>query len=404
VIRVFDAETGVLRTRLVGHGGRTWDLRFAPDGSIVSAGADGTLRRWDAKSQPDLAGVTELRLPDTAGDGDARDPGAAIVRATAIRSGPPAPTVVEFDDGQQAVVCDTSPRGDSPPRMENASMYKLAIDWPRRRFAIPCFSQLVEVHRLPEATAATSLLSTDRNPSAGAAWSLPADQSPSERGVAWTPSGALLMGRSRGTLLAWDAALGWSHDVDQFTDPVYAIAVLDAARPRVAVAASRIVKVYGLASSGVPVSSKGKTLVALDPAADPIVEIAWSPDGRRLAYGTNHGVLQVIDSDSGTTIFGLAAHGREITGIIWSEDGRTLITADTECVRFSDAMTTTTYDELRPGWRIERLSLSFGGPQDAQRIVVIAGHAVGTGDAGDGGMRAAVLDVRSPPPGLEPHP
>ena len=63
VIRLFDATTGDLRNRLVGHVGRTWDVRCDASGAVFSAGADGTVRRWDPSRPAELAGTRMLSVP-----------------------------------------------------------------------------------------------------------------------------------------------------------------------------------------------------------------------------------------------------------------------------------------------------------------------------------------------------
>ena len=63
VARVFNATTGAQERQLVGHIGRTWDLKYDPAGMVVTAGADGTLRRWDLSAAPDALGMREVRIP-----------------------------------------------------------------------------------------------------------------------------------------------------------------------------------------------------------------------------------------------------------------------------------------------------------------------------------------------------
>jgi WD40 repeat protein len=181
--------------------------------------------------------------------------------------------------------------------------------------------------------------------------------------------------------------------VERFDQDVTALAVHEGAPSRLAVAAGKIITVCDMSAAEMFSVSGRKTLITLDPTADPIVELAWSPDGGRLAYGTNRGVVRVIDAVTGATLFDLAALSREITGIVWLEDGRTLIAADTECVRLCDGRTATTYDEVHPDWRIDKLSRSFGGPPGASPIVVIAGQSDSASEFGETTPRAAILDV-----------
>jgi WD40 repeat protein/tRNA A-37 threonylcarbamoyl transferase component Bud32 len=404
VIRVFDAESGALRNRLVGHCGRTWDVKYASDGAIVSVGADGTLRRWDSDSPRELSGMVELALPGSDADRGSGRPSRIVARATAVCSGPPRVLVVDFEDGQKAFVCDAARRAGEPPPPRAVSLYEVAADLPRRRFAFRAFTNRVEVHRLPDAASEPSARSADGESLAGPPWSSMSRKPPANRGVAWTSMGWLLMSLDPGLLVAWDRDLGQCHEVEQFDQDVTAVAVHEAARTRLAVAAMRLVKVYDLPPSTAPVVSNGRTVIALESASDPIVELAWSPDGRRLAYGTNRGVVRVIDVVSGATLYDLAALSREITGILWLDDGRTLVTADTECVRICDARTATTYDEVRPDWRIEKLSLSFGGPAGASPIVVIAGQSIPLPESEETVPRSAILDVAGGQPPREPRP
>jgi WD40 repeat protein len=404
VIRVFDGESGSLRNRLVGHCGRTWDVKYAVDGSIISAGADGTLRRWDPETSGESIGIVEFALQGRDRDGDPGETSGVVSRVTAIGGGPPRAFVVDFRDGQQAVVCDGAHRVGIPLPPKVVSLYEAATDQPRRRFALRSFLNRVEVHRLPEDGAEPAAGSPKGEPIAGGPWSFPSGSPTATRGVAWTPAGWLLMSRQNGSLIAWDRELVHSHEVERFDQDVTALAVHEGAPSRLAVAAGKIVTVYDMSAADMFSVSGRKTLITLDPTADPIVELAWSPDGGRLAYGTNRGVVRVIDAVSGATLFDLAALSREVTGVMWLEDGRTLIAADTECVRLCDGRTATTYDEVRPDWRIDKLSRSFGGPPGASPIVVIAGQSYPVSDSGETAARAAILDVagrrteREPPP------
>jgi len=151
--------------------------------------------------------------------------------------------------------------------------------------------------------------------------------------------------------------------------------------------------VYPLADSGLPKAANAKTIVKL-PGDGTVVNLAWSPDGRSIAYGTSDGHVMTVDAETGGLIDTFPKHSREVTGIVWSLAGRTLITADAESVRFSDVATTMTFDELRPGWIIE--DMDFAGARDAGRspLLVIAGWAAAGSGGTDQEVRVGLFDLR----------
>ena len=80
-------------------------------------------------------------------------------------------------------------------------------------------------------------------------------------------------------------------------------------------------------------------------------------------------------------------------GLVWSDDGRTLISADPECLRFSDVATTMILDEVRPGWAIEDIDHVHRASSGVGPLVVMVGSAVtGAGEA-EREARVGVLDL-----------
>jgi WD40 repeat protein len=60
--------------------------------------------------------------------------------------------------------------------------------------------------------------------------------------------------------------------------------------------------------------------------ADWVLQVAWSPDGRRLASASRDRTIRIWDADNGSVLRVLRGHDNEICGVAWSPDGRRLAT------------------------------------------------------------------------------
>jgi len=241
---------------------------------------------------------------------------------------------------------------------------------------------------LPEATAVDSAGSP-----AAVFRRLPGVEEGAAKDVVWTPSGMLIAGCDGGRLLAWNAALDDVTLVDRLERTVDAVRLAPAGDSRLAIAAGRLIRIYSVPSSGPPAASNAKTILTLADESGVIVKLAWSPDGRRIAYGTNHGHVATIDAATGATLGTFPKHAREVMGLAWSPAGRTVISADIESVRFSDVATTMTFDELRPGWSIEDLEVVGFGAAGTGPLLVIAGSAATAVEGFDREARVGILDL-----------
>jgi serine/threonine protein kinase/WD40 repeat protein len=397
VVRIFDAATAVQERQLVGHIGRTWDVKYDSKGMVVTAGADGTLRRWDLAAAPDATGMREVRIPRLT-DSSNRVRGRRCAVGI-VGTNPGKRSAVLNLENRIVVVDTTSGSVTAFPTQSSQMSYSIAIDEGRHRFAAVPMTGPIEVHPLP----GTAL--GDLEPAHAAVFRpLTGMETLVGKDVVWTPSGMLIAGCDGGRLLAWNASLDQVTTVDRFERTVDAIRLAPAGARRLAIAAGKLLRVCPLPASGPPSARGMKTLVTLPDDAGLIVKLAWSPDGAMVAYGTNDGQARSVDAMSGEVIKTFPKHSRELAGIVWSPDGRTLVTADAECVRFADVATAMTLDEVRPGWSIEDMEFSGSDADGDSPTLVIAGSAATAADGSDRETRVGIFDLhrRLPPKREQP--
>jgi WD40 repeat protein len=104
----------------------------------------------------------------------------------------------------------------------------------------------------------------------------------------------------------------------------------------------------------------------------PVLSVAFSPDGRRLAsaggFGAEPGQVKLWDAQTGQEIRTLTGHTGEVTSVAFSPDGRRLASAGGESKPFSA-------DGKRPGpgdWTVKVWDLQTG-----KAILTLKGHAEG---------------------------
>ncbi|MCE9631729.1 MAG: protein kinase [Planctomycetia bacterium] len=339
--RVHDATTGELKAKLIGHAGRIWDVAFDGQGAPLTAGADGTVRRWNRIGSPATAGLRDVPVS-----------GYAITVIDEVTGGGP-PRLLLMSDGGPGVIVKL----DGSPQVEPACLAvrdcsSFVQDPPRQRLAFGFLEQsdrtmpLVRLLRdgteLPLAT-----------PAAGSRAVGPC--------VAWTPDGRLVTCSWEGSVLVWTPALDAVVEVGRMTPPWIAVATAATMPPRFAVCGTGG-QIFTLAPDG-RLAGAPLTLPLPDPK---VTEVRWSPDGRLVACGMHDGGVHLFDGISGALVGSLAPHERRIEALAFTPDGRILLTADFDHLRISDTATFQTFDDVAPGWRIASVFASA----DGQRVVI----------------------------------
>jgi WD40 repeat protein/tRNA A-37 threonylcarbamoyl transferase component Bud32 len=368
VVRVFGVADGRLEKRLVGHLGRVWDAAFHPQGDLLTAGADGTVRRWDPSKPTETTGLTTLAL-----DG-------GIVRS--VLSLPDERGAAEFI----AVQFGTPPRSVSragtchPVTLPVERPVGMAYDGPRRRLA-------VEQHSGPLA-----VLHVDPS-GCWRALPLPLGDTAIDASVCWTPDGMLVAGCKDGRLLAWNPELTAVAELHRFGEHVWSVSSCTTAEGRIAAGAGKQAVLFHLdPTRGAARAPRVRQVLTLESLPGDIKATAWSPDGTRLACATNGGFVVLFDTATGDRTGSLAAHERDLLWLAYSTDGRTLVSADAMSVRFSDALTLALFDELRPGWRINAAIMAA----DSSAIVLGGETLAAPDDASPPEGRMGIIDIGPP--------
>jgi WD40 repeat protein/serine/threonine protein kinase/tetratricopeptide (TPR) repeat protein len=362
---VWDARTGAELLQLKGHAGMVMSVAFSPDGErIITGSLDGTAKVWDARTGTPRLGLEGSKSPTASasfspdgawmvtGGGDRRGGAAGEATVWDARTGMARFTlkglkgsvncVAVSKDGTRVVTGGGADREDQQPSGE-------ATLWDARTGA-----PLVELKGLKEPV----------------------------NSVAFSPDGTRILTAGaldeKGTeLKVWDATTGAVLlDLTEKEQPVTSIGERGGS---VAFSPDGLRFVVGgmhtvdSEPSQVKVrdARTGAVLVEMKGNKMPVLSVAFSLDGTRIAAGDLGNTVTISDAQTGTALVELKGHTGNVFSVAFSPDGKRLVTGSGDrTARVWDARTGVTLAELK-GHTGGVTSVSFSA--DGSRILTAAG-------------------------------
>jgi WD40 repeat protein len=338
---VWDAQTGQELVTYKGHSGMIPSVVFSPDGTrLASAAMDGTVKVWDATTSPE---ARTFRGPTGGVHGVVFSPdGKSLASAGRGPGTPPDVKVWDAQTGQELL----SLKGTGG---------SVAFSPDGKRLA----TRGEKTVKIWDAQSGRELLSLQGGGDS----------------VAFSPDGKRLASAAGQQVKVWDAQTG--QELFSFKIGPSGGVAFSPDGKRLASASGRW---QGLPKGwdGVPGEVKvwdtqtGQELLTVKANAGPYAKLAFSPDGKRLASShrlssspgpTGPGEVKVWDVQTGKELLTLKGHVAEINNVAFSPDGKRLASSAqwTNTVQLWDAQTGQEILNLKAGGEINSLAFSPDG-------------------------------------------
>ena len=398
MVRVWDSANGQQVLVLAGHGeatragsvhpGGVIAVLFTPDGKrLVTAGADGTARLWDAETGQSLqvmAGHTNEVYIALSPDGQRLVTAGydGFVKLWDISSGAdPAEPLLTIDHGQPARAAAFGPQG---ARIAAASQDGAARVWDsvsgRRLLTLAGHSGLIDDMAF---TVDGTRLVTSGEDKTVRIWDLAPGRElltlAGARAPAYSPDGQrLATSQPDGTVAIRDSMTGQVL-LSLAGHPESSVGLIEFSPDgeRLATASwDTTAKLWDLAT--------GQELFTLSSHTGYVFDAGFNPDGTRLATASEDGTAKVWDARTGQELFTLIGHGGWVQGVEYSPDGEYIATSGGEgTARIWDAATGRELMTLDAGAALVGISYSPDGKRLATSRfdgVVLVWDVAGTHD------------------------
>jgi WD40 repeat protein len=293
LIHLWDVATQQKLATLQGHLNEVWSVTFSPDGQKLASGdKDTTVKLWSTVRQSNENALTSSHLPLWfSADGH-----------TLITSDPNLNLQIwELPAGHLVRTIDTHAEGHRGP------MFGPSISPDGQRGALLTRQGTVQEWDLRDGHRTTSYALEDTNPAR----------------VIFSADGRFLAasGFQHGLAKVWDRTTG--QEIARFPDTRRAIALSPDGRLFATSSGNEYaIKLWDLATKAEIATLHGHQWVVL--------QLAFSPDGKRLVSGAIDNTARIWDTASRRQLFVLQGHQSGVHTVAFSPDGRTVATGSTD--------------------------------------------------------------------------